>query len=612
MLTLFKSLFTKRPAEFDRAPVSTPPAPAAPAQPAPRPPVTPTESFAPPPALPSGVRALSIPLRSIIDKLPDQVKGTVQTVPPKSVLFMLPVQTALEQLPGGAVKVPFGQIRAAAPPETFAPAHDQDDLMVSLPLQHILSQLDPSLLEKKSEKKYVQPSEQLRPIFGPNGQVSAMEDIVREHAPSTPPQQSPALPLKEAASIPTPIRPATKLTPDPQMRRSPAPPAAAHIPPAAPSIAPAAPKVTPRAGLETSTQLHVAPPTPPKLATPVSTPAPAALPAASLRMAAVQKLESETPGVLTFKLRDVCAPWPGALKTALALQMNHLTVRVPVQDLEPAIRSGKPAFPWRRVRSWISPAVPNELGEELDDTPVLFPLSAVIPAFMAQQQGGARRKVEVCENIPDVFASRNAAPAPFPTVLPPPEPEMPSSLQAGPFPAPESAEASSQAMEAVEETDTSAPEPELIPAPPLIERTSGPTSPAKAGAGATCLADLFGQPGRKEWTPAEIVEHTVLLPGLEGVLIGTDYGLPVASHWPSELNVLAMAGFLPGIFLKTGQFTKELRLGEPDAMKLQLGKRQLSLQRAGSWFFAAITHEGEPLPESQLAIVAKHVSENFS
>jgi predicted regulator of Ras-like GTPase activity (Roadblock/LC7/MglB family) len=586
MLTLFKNLFTKRPSAFDRPSVSTAevlPTRAKPPQSAAAPPNFPAAS----PAI-SGVLTLSIPLRSIIEKLPEQVKETVRTLPAKPVLFLLPLQTALEQLPSGAVKIPFGQLRAAAPSDTFEPNHDQDDLMVSLPLQHILSQLDPSLLEKRFAQTYIEPPEQIRPIFGPTGQVSSLEEGCLGEAQ----------PGQAAGSQSAPAKMDGVSTAELQQTFSP------EHEPLHSFISPSTPRPVPQPPLDSAPRLQVPAHPPATEFSPAESPG---FPAPGLRMAALDKSENETTGVLTLPLRDVCTQWPGDLKTALALHMTQSFVNVPLQELEPAMRSGKPAFPWIRIRSWITPALPPQLMAEREDCFLALPLKVVIPAFMSRRKRISQRRVEVTDSIPDLFAPRSMEPAaplaPVPVLDDAPKGEAAPEIEQKASPASEIKSSEEIAVDSFEVA---------IATPAATGTEPAPASSPARDAVCTGVGDLFGQPAKTEWTPSEIVEHAARLAGVDGVLIGTDYGLPVASHWPAELNAGATAGFLPGIFLRIGQFTRELRLGDPDTMRLQFGNRQLLMQRAGVWFLAALSREGEQLPENQLSLVAKHVSENFS
>src|SRR5262249_16981652 len=63
-------------------------------------------------------------------------------------------------------------------------------------------------------------------------------------------------------------------------------------------------------------------------------------------------------------------------------------------------------------------------------------------------------------------------------------------------------------------------------------------------------------------TPNEIVSRAAALEGVVGALIALPDGLMVASQLSPDLNGDTLAAFLPQIFGKVSQCTKELRMGE--------------------------------------------------
>src|SRR5207245_4003134 len=102
-------------------------------------------------------------------------------------------------------------------------------------------------------------------------------------------------------------------------------------------------------------------------------------------------------------------------------------------------------------------------------------------------------------------------------------------------------------------------------------------------------------------TPNEVVSRAAALDGVAGALIALPDGLMVASQLSPELNGETLAAFLPQIFGKVSQCTKELRMGELNNLNFTVGNVPWKIFRVNAIFFAAFGREGEPLPTAQLA-----------
>jgi len=105
-------------------------------------------------------------------------------------------------------------------------------------------------------------------------------------------------------------------------------------------------------------------------------------------------------------------------------------------------------------------------------------------------------------------------------------------------------------------------------------------------------------------TPNEVVSRAGALDGVAGALIALPDGLMVASHLSSDLNGDTLAAFLPQIFAKVTQCTKELRMGELNNLNFTVGNVPWKIFRVNAIFFAAFGRAGQPLPTSQLAALA--------
>ena len=84
-------------------------------------------------------------------------------------------------------------------------------------------------------------------------------------------------------------------------------------------------------------------------------------------------------------------------------------------------------------------------------------------------------------------------------------------------------------------------------------------------------------------------------------------GLMVASRLSPDLNGDTLAAFLPQIFSKISQCTKELRMGELNNVNFTVGNVPWKIFRVNAIFFAAFGRAGEPLPTAQLAALASEL-----
>ena len=268
--------------------------------------------------------------------------------------------------------------------------------------------------------------------------------------------------------------------------------------------------------------------------------------------------------------------------------------------LDPALRQGKAAFAWKVLRSWVRPAVQPMVSEH-DGMMVELPLHIIAPMFVAKQKQTSffrKEKVEVDENIPNLFfgfpqAETEEPVADVPTAAAPVAPPPPATEQ--PEPA----------------TGTQAifsPAPKLKPAgipdtnfyvwgdsadTPRVDETEFKRKPS---AGTEFLTRYA--------TPNEVVSRAAALDGVAGALVALPDGLMVASKLSADLNGDTLAAFLPHIFGKVSQCTKELRMGELNNLHFTVGNVPWKIFRVNAIFFAVFGRAGQPLPTVQLAALA--------
>jgi predicted regulator of Ras-like GTPase activity (Roadblock/LC7/MglB family) len=263
--------------------------------------------------------------------------------------------------------------------------------------------------------------------------------------------------------------------------------------------------------------------------------------------------------------------WPEAVRQEL-VQLNLVDAKValPAEMVERALKQGRVAFTWKALRSWIKPA-PLPSVSVHDSVVLELPLKIVAPPFLARQKETAklRKKVSVDADIPNLFFGF-------------PQPEAGSPLVSS---------AASPATNRSEETN-------FYVWDDSNEQVRGQESVPMGGA----------SPGTKfvakYATPNEIVSRAAALDGVAGVLIALPDGLMVASRIAPDLNGDTLAAFLPQIFGKVNQCTKELRMGDLNNVNFTVGNVPWKIFRVNAIFFAAFGRAGEPLPTAQLAALA--------
>ena len=108
----------------------------------------------------------------------------------------------------------------------------------------------------------------------------------------------------------------------------------------------------------------------------------------------------------------------------------------------------------------------------------------------------------------------------------------------------------------------------------------------------------------RQTTPKEVVTRAMALNGVVGALVALPDGLTVASEIPSDLNADTLAAFLPQIYGRVSQCTRELRMGDLNNLNFTVGNVPWKVFRIHGVYFAAFGRAGEPLPTAQLALLA--------
>ncbi len=542
---------------------------------------------------------LHLPLQPVLGALPLELRGRVKKTDVSDITISIPLPTVLSQLATGAVKVSFGQVRRAAP-QAFNSGPDRDQVLVSLPLSEVLAHLNPALLVRRPAQRRVEVPAEISSPFGSNGEglIFSIGNEKAAAAPSpravTPP---PAKTVEEAPSrlslhsVPTP--PAPTAIPishmPPNLRQHPPAPvqhpllprglAPTHIAPP-PGMRPPAPAPAPHPALPRGLT-----PNPPPPAAPALPPAPAptpplhapsvpshTAPVLPLHTVPTPPAPAPTPGSeplrLMVGLTSLAEIWPEALRQEI-VQLNLVDAKValPADLVENALKRGRVAFPWKVLRSWIKPA-PLPSVSAHDAAELELPLKVLAPLFLARQKAAHKeqQKVAIDAEIPNLFFG---------------------------FPKPEAAADKAVTGPVAKPLDTNYYVWDDTCEFAKVDETE---FKRKASPGTSFVSRYA--------TPNEIVSRASALEGVGGALIALPDGLMVANQLSSNLNAETLAAFLPQIFGKVSQCTKELRMGELNNLSFTVGNVPWKIFRVNSIFFAAFGKEGEPLPTGQLLELA--------
>jgi len=474
---------------------------------------------------------LELPLQPILGNLPLELQPRLKCPAAGALIISIPLEKILAQLSHGVVKLPFGELRRAAP-SLFTEEDDRDSVLVTLPLGEILARLNPALITRRRMQKQVEIPAEVSSPFDPRSQalIFSVGPAKPEPAPTpTPRPVAPPAPLP----VTLPPRGGIVFTPPPP------PPAAAPIPFDSSAL---------------STTLR-----PPREPVARQTPTLAA-PAPSASQ------PTGDPNPLLINLTSLAEGWPDAVRQELVqLSLVEAKVALPTDVVERALKQGRVAFTWKTLRSWIKPA-PLPTVSVHDGLVLELPLKVVAPPFLARQKeaGKLQRKVVVDDEIPNLFFGF-------------PKPEFP-----GPT-APKPADTNFYTW------DETSDRPEC----PEGEAKPGPSPGTRFVA--------------KYATPNEVVSRAAALDGVAGALIALPDGLMVASRLRAELNGDTLAAFLPQIFGKVNQCTRELRMGELNNLNFTVGNIPWKIFRVNAIFFAAFGRPGEALPTAQLAALASEL-----
>lgn len=527
------------------------------------------------PATPNGTHVY-VSLGAIAACVPESIS---HKVPAHADQFVgIPLEFIVPQLSNGQVVLTGAELIASST-EFFGALTPQDEISVSLPLADVVQQVPKEYFVRKNKRKVEVPAE-VASVFSANGNgVSiARPPAAPSAAPAAPAYRAqPAVTSTSAQPVPAPTAPAAKISISPQSL-------------AAMKAATAAP-----------TPVVTAPPAParpsapaPQAITPAPT-APAPLPMPKKAAPAAPKITGE----MAVPLASVAPEWDQEVRKQLAdVDMKQHQILVPLELLAPAMKSGKVLFSWAEVATWIQPPLPSPPTPKVGEMPVELPLKVIAPLFMANQNGSSHKRVAVDETIPDLFGGNgkeaqngNASTS--------------AQIQTPLAPAPTAAPAVAR---------TPAP-PRYTPPAPMAHAASAPmpaVAPVAAPVAAPVqeeisVASIIGAEGSR-FGAKEIVTNTSRLPGVAGALLAMSDGLLVTSATPPAVKGETIAAFLPQMFGRMNQYTKELALGPLQQLTLGIESGQWHVVKGPNIYFAVLGKRGESLPLNLLAQVAAELS----
>jgi predicted regulator of Ras-like GTPase activity (Roadblock/LC7/MglB family) len=523
------------------------------ATPRPKPVATP----APPPT--ENITEVELPLPSVLENLPPQLRSrlTLTGVDLSRASISISIGKIMPQLALGIVKITFGELRQAAP-SLFNIDEEYDSLPVVLPLSEVLARLNSnSLIRNPAQKSIAVPADITGPFSGRGEGITISKAPLKPSPVATPPMRmtTPASSTPVKTSLP-PVAPPPPLFVSRSIKPEP------HVPP--PS----------RNGNGNRVPVQPMIPTIPIQPTAPVTPKPM----------------SFTPEQATIlaPLAALSENWPEALRMEIAqLTLTNAQVALPVNLIEPSLKRGRVTFTWRNLRSWIKPAPPAVSvhdGLELE-----LPLKVVAPLFLARQGGAAKtarshQPASPPAEIPNLFFGFPQPQPPHEIPEPPAKAPVPDETRFAPKPA-EAPRADTNYYIWVESDTT-----RVAARPPETELKREPLP-------ATDFSSRYA-------TPKEVISRAMALNGVAGAFVALPDGLMVASQIPSDLNADTLAAFLPQIYGRVNQCTKELRMGQLNNLNFTVGNVPWKIFRVNGVYFAAFGRAGEQLPTAQLAQLA--------
>src|SRR5947209_5447437 len=328
----------------------------------PPPPVLPKEAASPSPVAaaspgprptPLGTSGdfIVLPFTAILPLVPKELHGRITAQGLAGFNFSFAKKKTLEQLPQGAVKVPFGELRHAAPAGVFISSSSHDGKLIDLPLGEVMGQLGTDFFVRPRGQKRLEVPGDIDDLFGCDGEpLAKMRVLEKNEIPKSAPSARAAVMTAPAPVVAAPRVPFSR-------------PSAAVKPgaPAAPA-APAAPIPFPKKTASSATAVAPAP-----KKNPFAAPAPV----------------SNGEPALVVSLGAIAEQWPEPIRAEIAqLHLSEATCVLPLAEIEAPLRAGKVSCQWKQIRSWITPPIVSKKTSSHAETSLEMPLRIISRLYL--------------------------------------------------------------------------------------------------------------------------------------------------------------------------------------------------------------------------------------
>jgi len=520
--------------------------------------VAPVRAAAPPPQTSANMPTIEVAhlsLAAIVARFPEDLKPLLLREPDPAATVALPLPTILKQLPIGSVKMSLASLHRQAH-GLLKPLPPGDKRSVEVPLAEVFRHIRLDTLRRRPDQRVVMVPENGFNLFGDSTNPYALSPDAYEEVVEPEPL---VLDLTADAVPETP----RMLKMDFGLGEHAGNGAAAQSKVPAPS--PSGRAIAPPPDLTLIQPTNAAVKPPPTVQQPSSTgavaPKPVPVPSA------VALPEGPT---LALPLTSLAADWPEDIRTEIAALDPATTVTLPVNEVTTQLAKGRVTFSWAQIHAWLQP-LPAAPSAAAGETTLKLPLKVVAPAFLPTSKKLERKSMAVDADIPALFSDGR------PPEEAPAAPEQP---------------AAEQVAEPVAEPPAEAAAPEEA-APAKLPETVG---------------EIFHQPHKRDWTPAEIVAGTVTLPGVAGAIVALQEGLQVAASLPEGVKSDVVAAFLPQIFARLNQYSGEMRLGDVDDLLFTTHGAHCQIYRLGYIYFAVLGKAGESLPWHELRLITEELA----
>ena len=499
------------------------------------------------------VETAQLSLAAILERFPEELRLMIERMPGPEVTVALPVPTILKQLPSGSVKMSLASMHRQAPEGVFKRSAGEEKRMIEVPLAEVLKRVRPELLQRRHDQRQHRLPDNGFNLFGDKSNPYAL-------SPTEPvvPMHNQAMENGEGSAG-----------------------VSAN-------------------GRQSGLSLNTPAPERGSIGSRLSSPAEFGAPVQGGLVKApgeiaVAAVNLQRPPVL-LPIAEIAANWPEPVRSEIAT-MDGATVALPGSEVAAGLAKGRVAFPWGKLRDWITPPLAG--ATEADETIELqLPLRIVAPVFLRQSKRTEQRKPVVLpvEDIPALFHGAGDEPGT----------EVAPALEDGETSVIPASEGSAEVAldEATSSVATIATEPQDC----VSESTEEVNATASPAPRLQTIAELFGQPDKSNWSPVDIVENVVKLQGVTGAIVALQEGLVVANRLPQGMNAEVFAAFLPQMFARINQYTREMRLGDVGEMLLQASEVQCKIFRLGEVFFAALGQPDEALPSADLQLCARELN----